>query len=146
MIFKPLTLPAEWDWMQQRARPVCCEDSQGIVAYQAPGVIAACCVLDGFTAHSCNAHLAIDNPLAIRAGFLTEVFQHVFGVCGLQRMFGLVPANNQKALKFNLKIGFTEAARIPDGFETGVDYVVVRMDKYNCRWYAPVEMPVSVAA
>ena len=146
MIFKPLTLPAEWDWMQQRAHPLCCEDSQGLVAYQAPGVIAACCVLDGFTAHSCNAHLAIDNPLAIRAGFLTEVFQHAFGVCGLQRMFGLVTGDNKKALKFNLKIGFTEVTRIPDGFKTGVDYVVVRMDRDNCRWYTHDTMQLYSAA
>jgi len=37
-------------------------------------------------------------------------------------------------------------ARIPDGFETSVDYVVVRINKYNCRWYVPAEMPVTAPA
>jgi RimJ/RimL family protein N-acetyltransferase len=140
MKFKPLTELYEWAWFQKLARPVRCEDSQGIVAYNDAGKIVAMAVFDGFTVDSCTAHVGITNPLVIRAGFLNEVFDHLFNTCDLKRVFGLVPSNNTKALKFDLKIGFTEVARIPDGFETGVDYAVVRLDKEDCRW---IEHPVQ---
>jgi hypothetical protein len=138
--FKPLTENFEWAWMQKQARPIRCEDTQGIVAYDEHGKIVAMAAFDGFTADSCNAHVAITNPLVIRAGFLNEVFRHLFVVCDRKRVFGLVASNNRKALNFDLKIGFTEVARIPDGYETGVDYVVVRLDKEDCRW---IEHPVQ---
>jgi len=120
--------------MQKQCLPLRCEDSQGIVAYDDNNKIVAMAVFDGFTVDSCHAHVAITNPLVIRSGFLHEVFCHLFYTCGLKRVFGLVPTNNEKALKFDVKIGFTEVARVPDGFETGVDYAVVRMDKEDCRW------------
>ena len=140
MIFKALTENYEWAWMRKRACPLRCEDTQGLVAYDEQGKIVAVAAFDGFTDDSCNAHVAIDNALVIRAGFLNEVFRHLFVVCDLKRVFGLVPANNRKALNFDLKIGFTEVARIPDGFETGVDYAVVRLDKEDCRW---IDHPVQ---
>jgi RimJ/RimL family protein N-acetyltransferase len=134
MKFVPLTKAHEWAWMQKRARPVQCEDTQGMVAYDEQGKIVAVAAFDGFTNDSCNAHVAIDNALVIRAGFLHEVFHHLFIVCDLSRVFGLVVSDNAKARKFDRKIGFTEVARIPDGFETGKDYIVVRLNKEDCRW------------
>jgi hypothetical protein len=134
MKFKPLTENYEFAWMDKRARPIRCEDTQGIMAYDDHGKIIACAVFDQFTVDSCYVHLAIDNPLCIRAGFLNEIAAHLFITCDIKRVFGLVPSNNRKALNFDLKIGFTEVARIPDGFETGVDYSVMCMNKEDCRW------------
>jgi hypothetical protein len=133
MAFKPLTEQAEWDWVYSRARPIQCADSQGIVSYDERG-IQAVAVIDGINSDSCNVHLAIDNPLVIRAGFIHEVCRHIFETLGKARFFGLVPANNEKALKFDKHIGLTEVSRIPDGYATGVDYIVLRMDKEDCRW------------
>ncbi len=134
MYFKPLTRDDEWEWMRQRARPVRCEDSQGIVAYDDRQKIAACCVADSFNTDSCNVHIAIDRPLAIKYGFLHEIARHIFITCNRQRMFGLVPADNEKALRLDTHMGFYEVARVPDGYATGVDYVVLRMDRETCPW------------
>jgi hypothetical protein len=49
-------------------------------------------------------------------------------------MFGLVPDNNEKALKLDKHIGFHEVARVPDAICDGVGYIVMRLDKENCRW------------
>lgn len=138
MYFKPLTRDDEWNWIRARARPVRCEDSQGIVAYDDTQKIAACCVMDSFNTDSCNVHFAIDRPMVIKYGFLHEIARHVFITCNRQRMFGMVPANNEKALRLDQHIGFREVARVPDGYATGVDYVVLRMDRDTCRWLAPV--------
>ncbi len=134
MIFLPMTKMEEWEWFKERTSVIRCEDTQGIVAYSRDGRILAVCVADSFSPDACNVHMAIDEPLVIRHGFLGEIGRHLFQVCGRNHLFGLVPATNKKALKFDKHIGFKEVARIPDGCGTGCDYVVLRMDKSECRW------------
>lgn len=136
MQFKALDLPEEWAWVRARANPLCVEDSQGIVAYDEKGQIAACMVADSFAPESCHAHIAIGNPLALKYGFLEECFTHLFKVCNRKRVFGMVPGTNKKALRFDTHIGFTEVARIPHGYSTGVDYVILCMERDECRWLA----------
>ncbi len=136
IFFLPMTRDDEWDWIKTRASLIRCDDSQGIVAYDEQGFIAAACVADSFTPDSCNVHFAIDRPLVIKYGFLHEIARHLFITCGRKRIFGLVPANNQKALKLDVHIGFREVCRVPDGFAEGVDYVVLRMDRDTSPWLA----------
>lgn len=133
--FKPLDRQFEWDWFKERTHVIRCEDTQGIVAFDERG-IQGVLVADSFSPDSCNVHMAIDNPHVIRHGFLHEIGRHLFIQCKRNHIFGLVPANNEKALKFDLHIGFKEVCRIPDGVGTGTDYVVLRMDKSECPWIA----------
>jgi hypothetical protein len=132
--FARLTTQEEWLWFKEKTHVIRCEDTQGIVAYSETGKILAVCVADSFSPDSCNVHMAIDNPIVIKHGFLHAIGHHMFNVCGRSHIFGLVPANNTRALKFDKHIGFSEVARIPDGVGTGTDYVVLRMDKADCPW------------
>jgi hypothetical protein len=133
--FKPLTAKSEWAWFHQRTFTIACEDSQGIVAYDdSTQTIAAVCVADSFTVDACNVHFAIERPIVIKHGFLHEIARHLFIACGRKRIFGLVPANNSKALKLDTHIGFREVARVPDGYAEGIDYVVLRMDRETSPW------------
>ncbi len=134
MRFAPLTTPDEWQWVKSRCHQFAMEDSQGIIAYDDNDEICAGAVFDTFTVDSCCAHIAVDRPIAIRRGFLHEIARHLFIVCGRKRIFGQVPSTNEKALKFDLHIGFEEVARIPDSIATGVDTIIIRMDKEGCRW------------
>ena len=131
--FSPMLAKHEWAWIKNRAHIIGCEDSQGIVAYRGERIVAAC-VADSFTVNACNVHMAIDDPFVIRSGFLSEIARHLFINCDRRRIFGLVPSNNEKALKLDKHIGFTEIAVIPDALADGVDYVVLRMDKEDCPW------------
>jgi hypothetical protein len=132
--FRPLTEQFEWEWFTNLTHVIRCEDMQGIVAYAATGKILAVMVADSFSPDSCNLHVAIDNPVVIKYGFLNECFRHIFHTRRRNHVFGMVPANNARALKFNEHIGFTEVARIPDGVGTGTDYIILRLDKADCRW------------
>lgn len=133
--FKALDLPEEWAWAKRVIQPIVCEDSLGIVARdEDTGRILGVCVADSFGIDSCNVHIGLENPFVLRHGFLEEIARHLFCVCGRERIFGLVPSNNLRALAFDRKIGFEEVARVPDGFGTGVDYIVMRMDKKTCPW------------
>jgi hypothetical protein len=132
--FKPMTESSEWEFFKAKTQVIRCEDTQGIVAYSTTGKILAACVADSFSPDSCNVHMFIDNPIVIKHGFLHAIGHHMFNTCKRSHIFGLVPSNNEKAIKFDKHIGFTEVARIPDGVGTGTDYVVLRMNKADCPW------------
>ena len=132
--FAPLRTKPEWQWFKERTHVISCEDTQGIVAYRETGCIAGMVVFDTWTDNSANVHLAIDDPTCIRRGLLREAAIHAYHVGGKKRLFGLVPSNNAKALRLNKKIGFREVARVPDAIDDGIDYVVMRLDKEECRW------------
>lgn len=133
--FKALTEQKEWDWISKRACPAQIEDSQGLVAYDnITGIICGVVIMDSWTKSGCQVHIAIDNPMCIRAGLLNEVATHIHVVCGRRYVFGTVPANNKKAYNFDLKIGFKEVARVPDGYAEGVDYIIMRMSKEENPW------------
>jgi hypothetical protein len=134
MMFTAMTKPEEWNWATERAGCRRLSDTQGVVAYDNKARIKAVAVFDRFLADCCSVHLAIDNPIVIRSGFLTEVAEHLFVRCNLDRLFGMVPSDNEKALKFNKHIGFHEVTRIPDACGKGIAMVVMRMDKAGCRW------------
>jgi RimJ/RimL family protein N-acetyltransferase len=134
IVFKPMTTQEEWQWMKDRTALLFCEDTQGIVAYRETGKIAAICIFDTWTPSSVNVHLSIDDPLAIKHGLFTEVAVHGYIRGGKRRFFGLVPANNEKAIRLNKKIGFHEVTRVPDALDDGVDYIVMRLNKEDCKW------------
>ena len=136
--FKPLATEEEWAWVRERAHPIACEDSGGVVAYDDRG-IQAICVWDSFTVDACSVHFAIDNPFVIRAGFFDEVARHLFVTCGRNRIFGLVPADNERAIKLDLHMGFEEVARVPDGYAKDIDYIVMRMDRETSRWLTELQ-------
>lgn len=133
MEFKMISSDEEWRWFQSVTHVIRCEDTQGIIAYDERG-IQAMCVADSFSVDSCNVHFAVPNPLAIRSGIFTVFADWVFDALGKKRMFGLVPDNNEKALKLDKHIGFHEVARVPDAIADGVGYIVMRLDKEDCRW------------
>ena len=135
IFFKPLNNDQEWFWVKSRTGVIQCEDTQGIVAYKDADIVAVC-VIDTITADSVNVHFAVEYPLVIKHGYFDEIARHVFESLGKQRMFGLVPAGNAKALKIDQNIGFREVARIPHGYRTGEDLVVLKMEREECR-FAP---------
>ena len=135
MRFARLETPAEWEWLKSRNPVIACEDSQGIVAYRGDE-IQAVAVFDSFGPDNCNVHWAIGNPMVLRHGFIQEIVHHAFVTCKRERIFGLVPSNNKRALKLDLHIGMREVARIPHAMGEGVDYIVMTMTKADCRWLA----------
>ncbi len=144
--FKPMDSEVEWQWVLDRAHPMQVKDTQGIVAYEnTTGNIAGMVVMDSWTPSGCQTHFAIDNPICIRRGLFREVAHHIHVVCNRRYIFGLIPANNEAAHKFDLKMGFEEVARIPEGYDIGVDYIVVRLAKENNRWL-PNEFKMEIAA
>lgn len=128
MIFRALR-KEDWPWVKARAAPILCEDTKGIIAEDKNGAILAAAVFDSWSHTSCHVHIAMDNVMVIRHGFLEEIKNYVFNTAGRKIMLGVTPSNNLRALKFNRHAGMVEIFRIEDGYDHGVDYVVTRMTK-----------------
>lgn len=133
--FAPLR-EAGWKWLEERAKPVRCEDTTGVMALRGKEIIAAV-AFDSWTENSCLAHIAIKDPFVLRHGLLELVFDFAFHHAGRGVVYGMTPADNQKALRFNKKIGFQELYRLRDGYKAGVDYVLQEMRRETCRWIKP---------
>ncbi len=127
--------PNDWDWIQRRAQCILCEDTQGVTAYETEtGKVLACCAIDSFTENSCSTHMAIDNSMVLRHGFLEEISRHLFVTCGRSNIISLIPSTNKRTLRFNKHVGFKEVARVPNAIADGIDYVVMQMTRDECKW------------
>ncbi len=135
--FKRISCEEEWKWFCERNPLSLVPDMTSILAYD-PDTKKnlACCVMDTWTAGSCQVHFAIDNPFVIRHGFFEEVSKFVFDTSGRLAMYGLVPSDNKKALSVDKKIGFREITRLKDAFKHGVDYVLLELRREDCKFNA----------
>ena len=133
--FRALYGPYDWGWINQQVPILQVEDTCGIVMIDLDkNETVAACVLDNITPNSVQAHFMISTPLALRHGFLEECFDYIFNVEDKKFIFGMVPGDNEKALKFNKHLGFVERVRLPEAFKDGVDYVVMELAKENCKY------------
>ena len=121
-------------WLKTHVKCVICEDTKGIVALR-DGVIVAMMIADSWTENSCQVHNAVTDPLVFKHGLHVEFAEYVFGFAKRKMMLGLVPSNNEKAIKIDLHYGFQEIARIPNAISDGVDYIVMQMTADECPYY-----------
>lgn len=137
--FRALYGPFDWGWINQQVGIIQCEDTTGITAIDLDtNETVGACVMDNWTNNSVQAHFMVSTPMILRHGFLEECFDFMFNEKGLKYIYGMVPANNAKALKLNKHMGFTERLRLPEAYADGVDYVVMELTRDNCK-YLPIE-------
>jgi hypothetical protein len=122
-------------YIPKDALPRECADSRGITALNPKTGPLGICLFDTWTANSCQIHIWIDNPVIIKYGFLTEIFNFVFSEeSGRKLVVGFTPSDNPKALKFIKHVGLKEITRIPDVYGDGIDAVLTTLTKQDCRW------------
>jgi len=123
----------DWAWVNSQVGIKQCEDTDGIIAINLDtGSKIGACIMDNWTANSVQCHFMVTTPMVLKHGFLECCFDFIFNFSGVERIYGLVPANNEKAIKFNTHIGFTEKARMEEAFEKGVDYLLMELKQENC--------------
>lgn len=87
---------------------------------------------DGWNGSSCQMHAAGEGNWVSR-DLIRATFDYAFNVAGLKVLLGLVPSGNDKALRFDKHVGFSEVARIKDGHPDG-DLVILELRRENCRY------------
>ena len=123
-----------WALIPDGGRPTLSVDTKGVVALDGTGELVAACVFDNWSFNACQIHIYINNPFVLKHGFAREVFNYAFNTCGKNIVFGMTPADNEKALKFIKNIGLVEIFRVPEGYKEGVDFVLTQLRKEDCRW------------
>ena len=90
---------------------------------------------------SCEAHTAGFRPNWATKELLWTVFNYIFRVRKIKKLFGRVPENNYRARRFNRHLGFVEEHIIDDVYQGGEGLVVMSMYEDNCR-YLKMKPPI----
>jgi hypothetical protein len=87
-----------------------------------------------FIGKTCQMHMvALNGGYAPRKG-LFAAYDYPFNKWGIEKIIGIVNSNNERAYKFDLKIGMKEVLRFPGVHCDGGDMIMLTLDKADCRW------------
>jgi RimJ/RimL family protein N-acetyltransferase len=87
---------------------------------------------DNWNQASCAMHICGEGNWLTR-DFLFAAFDYPFNVCSMNCVFGLVPSGNEKALKFDRHLGFSDVVELERAHEDG-SLFLLRMFREDCRW------------
>ena len=134
-IFRNFNGADDWHWVNEQVGIVQAADTGGIIAVDTEtGKRVAACIMDNWTNNSVQCHFMITTPLILRHKFLECCFNYMFVEADVARVYGLVPADNKKAVKINTHMGFTIKARLEEAYDVGVDYLLMEMKRENCMF------------
>lgn len=125
------TTPEDWPWLLERVGCFLTPAAKGVRVADRNGITKAMALFDRWTYNCAEAHIAVDEPMALRT-LCRETFPWYFAERGV--LLGIVRASNAKALKLDLHLGFREQTRVSDGVAVGEDLVILRMRREECRW------------
>jgi L-amino acid N-acyltransferase YncA len=93
------------------------------------GVVA----FNGFWGHVCTMHTAGEGNWISRK-LIWRSFDYPFRQLGLRAVLAPVAASNERALRFDRKIGFKEVHRVSEGWDAGDDLIVLQLLREDCHW------------
>lgn len=111
------------EWGSYKALGALSEDGDALVA----GV-----VITDITNTNAFIHVAIEGRMTLKRAFLWAFFDYVFNQLDLERVTGLVRADNADALRFDKHLGFEVEGVIQRGAD--VDVLMLVMWRERCRW------------
>lgn len=110
------------------------EDMKGICQLRDGEVIAAV-MFDSFTSHNCFMHIASDGTKKwMTRQFLHTVFRYPFVTLGLARITAWIEINNFQSRAIARGTGFREEAVLESAGRDGVDVLIYRMFRQECRY------------
>lgn len=129
--------PADFEFMVENVpgfRPQA--DMRGLVAFdEETGEIAAAFTLHAWTHTSAQANWIIKNKMALRHGFLEEIGRYMFDIAKRDKVFAVIPDNNKASVALAKKVGFQEYARMKDGWDKGVDFVLLEGTRDTYKYW-----------
>ena len=137
LTFRPLCGETDWAYVQEHAGVLRVADTMGFVWEDELGGLVGAAIMDNWTDNSVHMHQVMTSLEVLKQDGHREVFDFVFNEMGRKYIYGMVPGDNEKAIKVNLTMGFTEKVRLVEAWADGVDWIMFEMAKENCR-YLPV--------
>lgn len=103
----------------------------------ASGELAGGMVLEGMTGTNAFMHVAISDKAKLHKSMVRACFDYAFNQLDLERVTGLVDADNEAALRFDLHLGFEHEFTIPKG--NGGDVMQLVLWRDRCRWIKRIQ-------
>jgi len=107
---------------------------KALEAIDSTGRIVGMIGFDNWMPNSCEMHLAIDKPLAIRL-LAPPAFRYAFEIRDREYIIALSPASRSRVLKWGARIGFKEVHRLKDGCAKDDDLVYATLHRDECTWF-----------
>lgn len=124
----------DWFWVKSQLPLLRVEDTGGLVAFdEDTGELQAACMWDNWTETTVQVHLLIVNNKVLKKGFIEEISDYLFNHCNRKAIYGFVPGDNIKALRFDIHLGFTVKSVLENGYAEGVDYLLLELKRENCK-------------
>lgn len=122
-------------WAAERIGIQRFRDDATAIGTETDGKIRSVCVFDNFSDADVYIHIASDGSRTwLTREFLVACFAFPFIQLGLPRVTGLVPASNDAAMRFDLKLGFQVEGRCREAVPGGDDLMVLGMLRRECRF------------
>jgi hypothetical protein len=87
------------------------------------GIVAGL-VFNNFNNSNATTHIVVARPGKYLKGLFNHAYDYAFNCCKLNRLTGLTPASNHKALRLNKHVGWEVEYIMPKGAPDGEDMVV----------------------
>lgn len=109
----------------------------GIAARRRDGTTAGVVGYDFWTDTVVRCHIALDSPAVLRA-LIPALFEYPFKQAGVQKMQASICSDNKRSMELVRHLGFEEVYREPDGFKPGIDAILYRLRREDCRYLSPM--------
>lgn len=122
-------------WVFRQVGKAWAPEGRTSIGLERDGEVLAGLVFEDYTGTSVFAHSAVKHPHVPLRKFLVAVFYYAFVDLGVDKLIGMVPSYNLRALKANLWLGFHAEAVIEGVFPNG-DLVIMVMNRQDCKLLA----------
>jgi RimJ/RimL family protein N-acetyltransferase len=119
--FNPTT---DGDWLKANMSIVLSEDLIGFVARDDKKRLGAV-LFNDFSFSSAQVHIVIISPKAIKIGLLEFAADYAYNVLNKEYLIAYIAENNTACLNLVSRLGFSLKTTIRDGWEKGVDILML---------------------
>jgi len=122
----------ELGWIEEQTQAALSKHASAVVADEG-GKIVGMVAFDSWTESAATGHMAVVRP-SVWCRLLGPAFDYVFRQQKRWILYGVIPADRHRALRFVEGIGFRIRSKLPDGWARGVDMIVWEMRREGCRF------------
>lgn len=120
-------------------------DDQQLIGRVESGRLIAVVAYNDFYGSVCTMQIAGEGNWLSRE-LLKLAFYYPFIQMNLAAVIALVSEDNPRSLRFVKHVGFHEVHRIDDGYKAGVDLIVLKMRREDCKYIEVYNEAISKAA
>jgi RimJ/RimL family protein N-acetyltransferase len=121
-------------WVCERAGGTWIPGRGSAIGLERDGEIVAGVLYEDYNGANVVMHVASDGTAQwMTPEYLRQCFEYPFKQLGCKRVTGIVPSSNERALRFDERLGFRVEATLKAAHPDG-DLIVLSMRRDQCRW------------